>query len=218
MPELLHADALNALLVPVLQQRMDDMGERESGAYNFYVQRLARRNLLGGYELKLAQKLLDSRFPVSAIHEIGPGYGQLVFLLAMNGINALGIEIDQRRYATGAAMLAALLKAEPWLDGKCGMLEGGFPMATLEAAAPHAMALATNLVYTTTPQQQDVIVTAMRRYKMTIVDVDRLFAKRLTDEERKSAFALFDRNGFAPPEPFLDLGADGRYYLFKPLQ
>lgn len=218
MSELSHADTLNALLLPVLQQRMDSMGERESGAYNFYVQRLSRRNLLGGYELKLAQKLLDSRFPVSAIHEIGPGYGQLVFLLAMNGINALGIEIDQRRHATGAAMLAALLRAEPWLDGKCDMLEGGFPMATLEAAAPHAMALATNLVYTTTPQQQNVIVNAMRRYKMTIVDVDRLFEKRLTDEERKSAFELFARNGFHQPEPFLDLGADGRYYLFKPVR
>lgn len=211
-----QADRLNALLLPVLEQRLAELGEREAGAYNFYVQRLARKSLLGGYEIRLAERLLERKLPITAVHEIGPGYGQLTFLLAMAGMPALAMEIDTRRYGTGAVMLQTLLKAVPELVGKCELIHGGFPLPTSPGPTHTALALATNLVFTTTPAQQNLIVSAMSKYRHALIDVDRLFEKRATSEERKPVFALFENNGFGEPEPFLDMGDDGCYYLFTP--
>ena len=212
-----YVDRLNAILLPFLEQRVAELGEREAGAYNFYVQRLARNNLLGSYEIKLAERLLARNLPVSAIHEIGPGYGQLTFLLAMAGLPALAIEIDQRRYMTGAAMLEALVKAMPEMaPPRCALIKGGFPLPVSPGIQNTALALATNLVYTTSAEQQNIIVAAMKQYKYTLIDVDRFFEKRTTDAERAPVFAMFAHYGFAKPEDFLDLGDDGRYYLFKP--
>ena len=217
MPESSGAATLDALFLPLVSQRLALYGEFESGAYNFYARRLECGSLFAGYEIALAEKLLERRFPVREIHEIGPGFGQLPMLLAAAGLPALGIEGDSRRYATAATLLDEMRRARP-AAAPCRMLYGSFPLPATEAPpARDALALTTNLVFTTTPAQQNLFVAALRRYNCVIADIDRLFEPRRTADERAAAFALFARNGFGPPESFLDLGEDGRYFLFRPL-
>ena len=216
MPESQGVATLDALLLPLALQRLALYGEHESGAYNFYARRLESGSLFAGYEIALAEKLLERRFPVREIHEIGPGFGQLPMLLAVNGLPATGIEGDSRRYATAATLLDEMRRAFP-AAAPCRMLHGSFPLPRPAAPpARDALALTTNLIFTTTPAQQNLFVAALRRYPFVIADVDRLFEPRRTADERAAAFALFASNGFGPPEPFLDLGEDGRYFLFRP--
>jgi hypothetical protein len=205
-------DVLNALLLPVLAERVARLGEREAGAYNFYLQRLERRNLLGQYEIDIVRRLMEEGLATGGVHEVGPGYGQLPFLLALNGIEAAAIEIDPRRYATGAVMLEALAKADPEAGRRCRLIQGAFPVAASVLAPGSAAVLATNLVFTTDAPTKLRILHAMQKYRVAVLDVDRLFEKRNSDAEREQTMTLLAQAGYRAPEPFLDLGSAGRYF------
>ncbi len=210
-----HEDTINALVLPVLQERITKLGETESGAYNFYAQRLARRNMIGDYEVAIARRILETGIGAGGVHEIGPGFGQLTFLLAFGGLAATGIEIDRRRHATGALMLGAIASAEPDVGNRCRMLFGAFPLPDSLLAPGQALALATNLVFTTDRATQLKILGAMKRYKACVVDIDRLFDRRTDEAGRKQTLALIKEAGFGHVEPYLDLGEAGRYFLLR---
>jgi hypothetical protein len=205
---------LNSRLLPVLRDRVARMGDTESGAYNFYIQRLNRENLIAGYEVEIVKRFLDLGMCGGGVHEIGPGIGQLPFLFAYNGVDAVGIEIDKRRFATAAAMLDALDSAEPDVAQRVRLFEGGFPLPEGRLAPGNAVVLATNLVFTTTQDMKLKIVRAMQRYKTAIIDADRLFDRYNSAQERDGTFKLMAEAGYGPGQPFLDLGESGRYYLY----
>ncbi len=211
-----HQDRINALLLPILEERINKLGDQESGAYNFYATRLQRRNLIGDYEVAITQQILKTGVGSQGVHEIGPGYGQLTFLLAYAGLTASAVEIDRRRHATGAIMLGTIGAADPDVGNRCRILFGAFPLPDSVLAPGQALALATNLVFTTDRPTQLKILGAMRRYKTCIVDVDRLFDRRTDDAGRALTHALIKEAGFAHVEPFLDLGESGRYFLLRP--
>jgi hypothetical protein len=163
-------DRLNSRLLPVLQDRVTRMGDTESGAYNFYIQRLTRANLIAGYEIEIVKQFIQRGLCDGGVHEIGPGFGQLPFLFAYNGVEAVGIEIDKRRFGTGAAMLEAIDQAEPDVASRLRLFEGAFPLADGKLAPGNAVILATNLVFTTNQETKLKIVKAMQRYKTAVID------------------------------------------------
>ena len=73
------ADRLAAILLPAMQERIEQDGAEGSGAHNFYVQRVARGKVFLEYEIALTEKLLSCGLDITHIHEVGCGFGQLVF-------------------------------------------------------------------------------------------------------------------------------------------
>ncbi len=206
---------LNARLLPVFRDRVTRMGDTDSGAYNFYVQRINRENLIAGYEIEIVKRFMDRGMCAGGVHEIGPGVGQLPFLFAYNGVDAVGIEVDKRRFGTAAAMLVALDAAEPDVSARVRLFEGGFPLPADKLPPGNAVVLATNLVFTTNHDTKLKIVRAMQRYTSAVIDADRLFDRHTTAEEREGTFKLMAEAGYGPGEPFLDLGESGRYFLYR---
>jgi hypothetical protein len=206
---------LNNVLLPVVAARFEALGEQESGAYNFYKQRLAGGSLVADYEIEVAQALMQYHATGGGVHEIGAGYGQLPFLLALNGVPSVAIEADARRAATAEGLVQVFRAAFP-LAAACRVVTGSFPLPDEVLAPDGATALTTNLVFTTPHRQRLAILRAMRRYNDVFVDVDRLFEKHDDEQGRESSLALIRVAGFSSCTPFLDLGVSGRYYRLVP--
>ncbi len=213
--ELLWADRLRQLLVPVLQHRLERNGIEATGAYNYYKVRLDRGELLQEYELAIARELIRRKGSVNEVVEVGSGFGQLVFLLAWNGFGATGIEFNRDRARMAEDLRAIVSIADSGLSGRISLFEGKFPLANLPPPGPQSLIVTTNLVATHTLAEQKAFVSAMRAYTYALVDIQRLFESRATEEEQQPALDLFVEAGYGPPELFLSLGAAGKYYLFK---
>ncbi|MDP1964218.1 MAG: hypothetical protein Q8K93_18695 [Reyranella sp.] len=209
------AARLDELLVPVLRHRIERSGIQDSGAYNFYDMRLKGSSFFSDYELALARKFLSSSLGVREIHEIGSGFGQLMFLLGWNGFKTVGFEADRARAQTARDLKAIMDVVDPTLTANVQLLEAEFPSPEAPMPAAHSLILTTNLVATRTLPQQLAILKEMRKYPFVLTDVQRFFKVRLEPAEQQATFALFAEAGFEEPEVFLDLGAGGRYYLFR---
>lgn len=204
------AARLDSILMPVARMRIETMGLEESGAYNFYDVRVGHGTLFADYELAIARKLAEYG-PGGLVHEIGVGWGQLSFLLAAIGIDTVALEVDRRRYAAGSSLHAVIAAADPKTAQHCQVLFEKFPSPDLSPKG--AVALATNLVFTTSPEQRRAIITALSRYDAAIIDVDR-FLVSSKPENRPALLAEFEAQGLAG-EPFLDLGASACFYRFR---
>lgn len=212
--ELRWAERLRELLVPVLRHRIERFGIEKTGAYNFYNVRLQKGELFSDYEIALARKLMSCELKLDCIHEIGSGYGQLVFLLGWNGFETLGFEFDRPRAQLARDLRQILALTDPQRTDNIQLFEGLFPSRDVSPPEPNSLILTTNLVTTLTDAQQIAIIEAMRQYSYVLVDIQRLFEKRVDEGAQQAALVLFSKAGFNDPELFLDLGASGRYYLF----
>jgi 16S rRNA A1518/A1519 N6-dimethyltransferase RsmA/KsgA/DIM1 with predicted DNA glycosylase/AP lyase activity len=214
MPDVSHIKELNEVLVEAMRRRIADLGPDESGAYNFYATRAERGDMFSNYDVAITRAILESGVSYERVDEIGPGVGQLVFLLALNGFKARGIEIDVRRANAGKAMQQAVEARWPEVKGRCDIVHNAFPMASDMEPTADSLILSTNLVFTTSHDKAQKIVDSMVLYKSAVVDMDRLFEKRTTPEKQAEAFAYFKAAGHTEPKSFLDLGDSGRYYIF----
>ncbi|MDQ2860503.1 MAG: hypothetical protein M3T55_07220 [Pseudomonadota bacterium] len=207
------AAKLDAIAVPLGLERMESLGEDGSGAYGFYAVRLRRGTIFSDYEMALARALLAwPRAPRTA-HEIGGGFGGLAILLAALGFETVCLEVDAKRFAAAEGILGAVKAEARELGGRCEMVNARFPTADGKPPASGAMALITNLVFTTTEQAKAQILAGLRAYPVAIIDVDRFLAHCRSPEERAARLDEFDAAGLFG-EPFLDLGASACFYRF----
>jgi hypothetical protein len=207
------AARLDAVAVPLGLRRLETMGEHESGAYGFYATRLRRGTIFSDYDLALARALLDWPGAPRAAHEIGGGYGSLCFLLAMLGFRTTCLEVDPRRFAAAAALKEGMGAAFEEIRGRCRVMNQRFPTSSRMLPAGGALALITNLVFTTTAQQKAEILQALRAYPFAIVDVDRFLTFAATPEEQATRVTEFAAAGLVG-EPFLDVGRSARFWRF----
>jgi SAM-dependent methyltransferase len=209
------ADRLSAILLPAMEQRIEQDGADGSGAYNFYVQRVARRKVFLEYEIALVEKLLSCGLDITRIHEVGCGFGQFVFLLGCNGFQAVGFERDPNRARTAQWLRTALSLADAELTRNVTILPKAFPAWRPRPPAVGAMVVATNLVVSATAAERLALIRGMRRYRFVVIDAQRFVDLRTEPGSEQETLAHFVEAGFAPPQPFLDLGQDGKFYLFE---
>ena len=215
--DMASVDRLNEIVLPVLRQRVAALGATESGAYNFYATRLGHGSIVSDYEIALAKLIVEADLGSGGVHEVGAGYGQLPFLLALNGVAAIGIELDNRRVQTAEALHAALMAAVPEAGRRVRIVSGVFPLSDGLVDTSGAVVVATNLISTTSPIAQRRIGAAMSVYRCAIVDVDRLFEKRIDDAGRQQSFQIMSAAGFCAPRLLLHLNDSGRYFEFHPV-
>ena len=206
---------LNEIVLPLLRRRVAEIGETDSGAYNFYMTRLKHGSIVSDYEIALVKLFLERGLGTHGVHEVGAGFGQLPFLFALNGIAAVAIELDRRRIPTAELMHAALRAAVPDAGARVRVINGAFPLPHGTLPPSNAVVLATNMIYTTTPEGRRQIVDAMAAYRVAVVDVDRLFEKRTDDDGRQQSIRVMNAAGFGTPTPLLDLGDSGHYFMFR---
>jgi hypothetical protein len=206
------AERMNEFAIPFGQRRLAEMGERESGAYNFYKVRLDRSQLFADYELALADALAETLGDKRLIHEIGSGYGTFSWLMAGLGFHTVCLELDRLRYNGGIALWGAILAGWKDIPGSVRFVNDRFPSASLESDG--ACAVITNLVATTTEVQRSAMLAALTGYHLTIVDIDRFLVHATTPEQRIEVIDRFAAAGFNTRE-YLDLGKSGNYYTLS---
>ncbi len=211
------AARLHDLLIPVLRHRLERSGIEASGAYNFYNVRVQNGEIFANYELALCRALLSYSSKIRQVHEIGCGFGQLMFLLGWNGFKSVGFESDRARAKTARDLKAILDLIDPEFTGNVQLLEAEFPATAAPRPDAYSLLLTTNLVATRTLPQQLAILGEMRKYPYVLADIQRFFELRMDVADQQKTLDLFAQAGFKEPELFLDLGASGRYYLFTNL-
>jgi len=207
------AARLDAVAVPLGLERMETLGVEGSGAYNFYAVRLRRGSLFSDYELALAKALLAWPKSPKIVHEIGGGLGGLALLLGALGFQATCLEVDRKRFAAAEALLDALRAVVVDLPHRCRLINARFPVADGNLPAAGAVALITNLVFTTTQEEKTEILAGLKTYPYAVIDVDRFLTYCKDSEERPARLQEFSNAGLVG-EPFLDLGASACFYLF----
>lgn len=136
---------LMELLLPAMRERVATMGVEASGAFEFYRVATERGRVFNNYEIGVVE-LIKSRFPaLTEIHEVGCGWGQLVFLLAWSGYVTTGFEIDERRYAGAAHFHRVLRDLDEPRASRARILNEFFPPLTRPNPIG-TLALSTNIV------------------------------------------------------------------------
>lgn len=234
------AAGIDAAAVPVGLARLEALGEAASGAQNFYAVRLRRGSIFADYDLALARALLAWPAAPKIVHDIGGGFANLAMLLAGLGYRALCLEIDPARCAAAERLLGAVSEVMPEVRDNCDVLNVRFPdlpastpaaaagrptlwRRLLRRPAPDApvvdlarngrMAVITNMVFTTSAEEKQRILSGLRDYSVAIIDIDRFLSKCASPQDRQLRLAEFSAAGLKG-EPFLDLGASACFYRF----
>ncbi len=206
------AERLNATAIPVLRDRIAAMGEKASGAYNFYAQRAEAGNLFWSHERKLVAALLEhfgKRRPV--IHEFGSGFGTVSWMLAGLGFETVCIEHDAARIAGGEAIWDAIVRGTA-PEGSCTYSK--IDIVTDPPVTDGICLIATNVIYTTTPERRADILKALARYPEVIFDVDRMIWQSETEADRRALVGTMEDHGMTAAV-FFDQGGGGRFWRFE---
>ncbi|MBA3812039.1 MAG: hypothetical protein H0X27_10450 [Caulobacteraceae bacterium] len=207
------AAALDAVAAPLGLARLESMGEAESGAYRFYSTRLRRGTIFSDYEIALARTLTEWPAAPRRIHEVGGGFGSLCLLLALLGFKSTCLELDARRFAAAEALRDGLTDAFVEIRDGYQLLNERFPLARGALPPTGAMAVITNLVFTTSAGEKAEILAALRDYDRAIIDVDRFLTPCETAGQRAERLAELEAAGLYGA-PFLDLGKSACFYRF----
>lgn len=119
---------LEQRMIGFIADRIAAMGDTESGAYDYYAQRVQRRDLLTMDGRALLWRILSDP-PIRLVHA-GTGLGCLTACVASAGVPSLGYECDHRRYRGAVALRDTLglsyeMRAAHYPDahvGKGGLL------------------------------------------------------------------------------------------------
>jgi hypothetical protein len=185
------ADRLTAILLPAMQQRIEQDGAEGSGAYNFYVQRVARGKVFLEYEIALAETLLSCGLDITHIHEVGCGFGQLVFLLGWNGFQTVGFEANPDRARTARRLQTILSLVDAGRTRNVTILSKAFPSRRPRLPDAGTMVVTTNLVTSATAAERRAFVRGMRRYRFVVIDMQRFFDLRTEPDSEHEPLALF---------------------------
>jgi SAM-dependent methyltransferase len=205
---------LSDVLLPVMRYRLALLGAEDSGAYDFYRTRLATGRVFGDYEVRLIDEIMRRQLPVREVHEIGCGWGQLVFLLAWRGYDATGFEIDRRRFCGATCLREILGLIDPARAGRASLRHQFFPPLD-RPDAQGSLVIATNIVVDNPRFVEDQILRGLRRYRYAVIDIDRFCAPR-GPAEHPQFLVRAEQSGLRDLGLFCDAGAEGHFHLFEP--
>lgn len=208
------AQLLSTLLLPVMRERVTALGIELAGAYEFYRSRLASGRVFSDYELRLARAIRGCLPGICEIHEIGCGWGQLIFLLAWHGYRATGFEIDENRFLGAGHLRGFLSRVDPERTHRATIRHEFFPPLDRPEQPTHSLVVATNVVTSSPRFVEEQMIWALRRYRFAIIDVDR-FCRLRRAEERPALIGSLEQTGLRNLGLFCDAGAEGQFYLFQ---
>ena len=202
---------LNAQACSLAIELAERLGAEASGVTGFYGPRAKQRELLQPAEV-LCAHFVQSRLPSArSVYEIGCGLGLLSSLLAMRGVDAVGVERNRARLTTAMAIAEKVVKqgtVPRWVRGV-------FPNALRhERNLASSVALVTNLLGSATPEQQSSFILGLRSFGAVLIDAQRFYERRVTRSQIDDLKSHFAEAGFEKPRLAFDLGPDGHFLLF----
>lgn len=207
-------EPLTELFLPAMRRRIDKLGIEASGAYNFYRSRVVANQAFSSYEVLLAQKIVDQfATSVQEVHEIGCGWGQLVFLMASCGYKSIGFEVDSKRFEGAQSLSKALERVDEACARRASIRNESFPPLDRPESGS-SLVVSTNVVVSDPHLFEPQMVWALRRYKYAIIDVDR-FCRLRRASERQDLIDMIGHAGLKSAGLFCDAGNDGQFYLFE---
>ena len=120
--------SVREVFISFLQERIDRMGLTESGAYNYYSERLREGLILKDYEkaliLYLTAQPRDCKWHL--VH-VGVGLGPLALAVAALGYPVLGFEGDRKRYKGASDACSLLSRHFPTIATQYDLRHGFYP-------------------------------------------------------------------------------------------
>ncbi len=204
-------EQVNRAASRIAAERLAELGGEKSGVTGFYVTRGIEGTILHSPEIAVARVVAERFHRRRPIWEIGCGLGTLTTRLALDGFRAIGIDRNAARIATARAIADAAGCANTGVE----FVIGRFPAATVERwGMADAVALVTNLLGAADAAEQLRFIRGLHGFGDVIVDLQRLFTRRMTASQFDEIVGMFRQVGFAPPDPLFDLGNDGHYVRF----
>jgi SAM-dependent methyltransferase len=202
---------LNREASSVALESARELGGEASGVTGFYAPRAQQRELLQPSEVLCAHFVQTRLSMTRAVYEIGCGLGLLSTLLALRGVDAIGVERNGARLATAqriAQKVSDGAKPPRWI-------RGGFPKVLRgEAELASSVALVTNLLGSATAEQQDSFISGLTDFGAVVIDAQRFYDRRATTAQVDELCKRFLQAGFDEPRLAFDLGPDGYFLLF----
>ncbi len=181
----------------ILRQRIEELGVRESGAYDHYGAMLQQGFPIPHHDLVVMDVVRRIIPDLQSYHEIGSGIGILPFLLAFNGFASVGFECDKRRHETAMAIWRELSSKAKVDDGACRLILGRFPTSGVDDTT-ESVAILTDFITTQTPERERAILVGLRRYRYVLIDLQRFCITRDTPEAQLHLMRKFQTFGFVP--------------------
>lgn len=209
------AEVVRQTTIRVLGERIRLLGIDRSGAYEHYNTLLSRGFPVGPGEIA-ALELIRRHFPLlKSYHEIGSGLGTLPLMLAHDGFAAVGVERDERRNLTAAAIFRELSNQLPHMESNCRLIGADFPGAVADLDVSDSMAILTDFVASQTPQAYPRLCRGLARYRYVLLDLQRFCSKRDSSKEQEQLIEELAAYGLSPREEAIDLEYEGYYRLFE---
>lgn len=211
-----HApEAIRKKTVQVLGERIRLLGIERSGAYEHYNLQLSNGFPIPPGEVAILN-LVRRRLPhLRSYHEIGSGLGTLPLMLAYDGFASVGIERDDRRHLTAAAIFRELSVDVPHIEGNCRLIGAAFPDAVADLDVSDSMGILTDFVSSQAPKDYVRLCHGLAQYRYVLMDLQRFCTKRDATEELERLVDELAAYGLAPCDEIIDLESQGYYRLFE---
>lgn len=208
--------ALNKAMSDAFRARVEQMGDKESGAYGFYLVRIERDEVLLKREWDLARIIHDNA-PEAEVHEIGPGAATLAIACAALGHRCVAVERDRRRADAASALADACRPVDPEIPRRMRVLTEHFPSRPLESLRRKArkpMVVATNFISSIPEEEEPAMIEALGRYDTALIDMFRFRVQRSEPEAREALKERILAAGFTRADEVLAY-KDCQYLLFS---
>jgi hypothetical protein len=199
----------------VFRDRLNRLGELESGAYAFYKNKLERGDHFTDRESALVHAIKNTYEPKTAFFEIGAGAGFFCIALAAEGFPAVAVEADVRRVCAAEDIRDALVAKYPALEPiyHVQKVRFGAESPSHERFAGHKrVAVCTNFVNGWTRNHYDLVVAELMKFDEFILDVA-MFGEKRDSTRRHEVIDMFPQT---ISSLFLDSGIEmaGIYFRF----
>jgi hypothetical protein len=172
---------LNHLLFTYVFERYKRLGREESGAYDYYADRIEKgcQEIINKYEYELPV-FIEKLMPKGVFY-VGAGFGFLAIYQAIRGLKCSAIESDNRRFQGLQELSSRLSEFYPQLGKNLTLINSKFPNEKFDGQdlSEHILLFA-NFASTMSDDLRKAILTEFPKYKAI------LLSERLFGETRES--------------------------------
>lgn len=194
---------LEKKIVSFVERRIEAMGVDAGGLYRYYSDLASEGRGFASYDVAVARFIVEKAGGFATYIEAGPGLGQLLTILAVNGLQAVGVERDHRRFLAMHDLFASLPEARGTTA-----VEGEFPEAAQELIGPSSLVIFTGFASGGTQADEDRILAGVAAAGAVIMDLSRFCYIKRSAGEREGLARRVEALGFSGPEEVLSYRAE----------